>query len=61
MEDKPMKSKQQKRIEAQERQEEYDSLTLIEKVNRLNRRPGHCYKERAKLSKAIENPDNKVY
>jgi hypothetical protein len=40
--------------EARERQTEYDKLTLEQKLERLDRKPGAAKKQRAKLAKRIE-------
>jgi hypothetical protein len=44
-----MKSKEQKRIEAEVRQEEYDALTDAEKWARINSRPGGSAREADRL------------
>lgn len=44
-----MKSKEQKRIEAEVRQEEYAGLTSVEKWARINSRPGECAREADRL------------
>ena len=44
-----MKSKAQKRIEAQERQERYDNLSFGEKINQIAKRPGKSIRETQKL------------
>lgn len=44
-----MKSKEQKRKEAIERNELHSSLSLNEKLDKLERRPGDSLKERNKL------------
>lgn len=48
-----MKSKEQKRIEAEVRQEEYAALTVSQKVARVSERPGRSEKELARLWKSV--------
>jgi hypothetical protein len=43
--------------EAIERQAEYDKLTLEQKLERLDRKPGKSAKQRAKLAKLIAARD----
>ena len=43
-----------KRHEAQERQKTFDAMTLIQKLEKLDRVPGAAKKERAKLLKKIQ-------
>lgn len=45
-----MKSKEQKRKEAIERQEHYNSLSTEEKISKLNKAPGKSLKQKIKLS-----------
>uniref|UniRef100_A0A6M3LQZ8 Uncharacterized protein n=1 Tax=viral metagenome TaxID=1070528 RepID=A0A6M3LQZ8_9ZZZZ len=52
-----MKSKQQKREEAEARQEIYNSLTFGQKVKNIMHRPGRSHKELNKLY-AIEVQKN---
>lgn len=40
--------------EAQERQAEYDKLSLEQKLEKLAHKPGECKKQRARLLKLIE-------
>lgn len=47
-----MKSKEQKRIEAEVRQEEYDALTDSQKWARINSRPGVSGRETNRLIEA---------
>ena len=49
-----MKSKEQKRMEAKERQAEYDRLSLEDRLGRLGGRRGESKKERLKIQEAIE-------
>jgi hypothetical protein len=51
----PMKSKEQKREEAQARQEKYDSLTTKQKLKRLNKGKFRAHKERMKLGDIPES------
>lgn len=44
-----MKSKEQKRIEAEVRQDEYNSLTVSEKWERMKSRPGVSGRETNRL------------
>ena len=44
-----MKTKEQKRKEAQERQKEYDDLSLTQKIQRTLSRRGESLKERTRL------------
>lgn len=44
-----MKTKAQKQREAAERQAEYDSLSVAQKLERIAKRRGNSAKERAKL------------
>ena len=46
--------KQEKREQSAERQAEHDKLTLEQKWNELDKRPGECKKERARLMKGIK-------
>jgi len=48
-----MKSKQEKREEAQERQAYYASLSVNDKLDQLNRRRGASQREREKLWRLI--------
>lgn len=54
-----MKSKYQKKKEAEERQEEYDSLTLEERLKRLDKRGCTAKKERAKIKMQIKERNKK--
>lgn len=53
-----MKSKIQRRTEAQKRQEAYDKLSLEEKVNKAKNAPGFAMKQILKLVDYNNNPDN---
>ena len=46
--------KQEKRDEADERKKDWDKLTLEQKFNELDKRPGSCTKERERLAKRIK-------
>ena len=48
-----MKSKEQKRIEAEVRSEEYDALTTQQKIARATERPGRSVKEQSRLWKLL--------
>lgn len=48
-----MKSKEQKRLEAQIRQDIYNSLTVGQKLARIAARPGSSTKETAKLTNEV--------
>jgi len=49
-----MKSKEQKRIEAEVRQDEYNSLQLWEREVRALVRPGAAYKELSRIYAAMD-------
>lgn len=49
-----MKSKEQKRIEAEVRQEEYEALTGAEKWARINAAPGEAAKQSNRLLAAAK-------
>lgn len=46
-----MKAKQEKREQAKKRQEFYNKLTLEEKLDRMEKAPGKCKKQRTKYLK----------
>lgn len=46
-----MKSREQKRAEAKERQERYDKLSLDEKIKLIKSRPGNSDRELKRLKK----------
>ena len=46
-----MKSKKQKREEAQARQQKYDSLTLEQKRNLIFNRPGYSLRESERIER----------
>ena len=46
--------KQEKREQSAERQAERDKLTLEQKWNELDKRPGECKKERTRIKKEIK-------
>ena len=46
--------KQEKRDEADGRKKDWDKLTLEQKFNELDKRPGSCTKERERLAKRIK-------
>ena len=48
-----MKSKAQKRIDAEIRTEEYAAMTDLEKLERVRTRPGNSHKETARIWAAI--------
>ena len=52
-EDKPMKSKEKKIIEAIERQAYYDNMSIQEKIDKLNKGKYIAKKEREKLGRKI--------
>jgi len=47
--------KEQKRQESQERADGWRSLTIEQKLNSLNNRPGECRKQKEKLLKGLES------
>lgn len=49
-----MKTKDQKRREAAQRQAQYDSLTTEERAIQLGDRPGNSYRERERISRSVE-------
>jgi hypothetical protein len=49
-----MKTKEIKRIEAEERHEYYNSLTMEQKIHLISRRPGNSAWEYNKLSKLLK-------
>lgn len=49
-----MKTKEQKRIEAEVRQEEYQALDPLAKLDRLSARPGLSKRERERLALEAE-------
>tara|TARA_Y100000356_G_C11091586_1_gene199539 strand:- start:178 stop:402 length:225 start_codon:yes stop_codon:yes gene_type:complete len=46
--------KEEKREQADEQKKDWDKLTLEQKWNELDKRPGECKKERARLMKGIK-------
>lgn len=48
-----MKSMEQKRAEAVERQAEHDGLTTMQKLGKLTGRPGESKRERARILAAV--------
>ena len=46
--------KEEKRDDAQSSHDRWDKLTIEQKFNELDKRPGKCYKERARLMKGIK-------
>ena len=46
--------KQEKRDDAQANHDRWDKLTIEQKFNELDKRPGKCDKERARLMKGIK-------
>ena len=46
--------KQEKREQADEQKKDWDKLTLEQKWNELDKRPGECKKARARLMKGIK-------
>ena len=49
----PMKSRTQKRIEAEERQEDYDLLTKQQKIAKLDKDGYRAVKERKRLNRQL--------
>jgi hypothetical protein len=54
-----MKSKEQKRREAKNRQEKYDSLTNSQKIKQIMKRPGNSKKEFERIAKEIRENGGK--
>jgi len=54
-----MKTKEQKKKEAEERQKGYDSLSLKEKLALLKSRPGESKREKEKLLKLSEKKNKR--
>ncbi len=46
--------KQEKREQADEQKKDWDKLTLEQKWNELDKRPGECKKERTRIQKEIK-------
>ena len=46
--------KQEKREQADEQKKDWDKLTLEQKWNELDKRPGECKKERTRIKKEIK-------
>ena len=46
--------KQEKRVNATFRQVEHDKLTIEQKWNELDKRPGNCTKDRERLAEKIK-------